>query len=118
MIEKFLKKAHKKERIREAEVQLLKQEQQNKIFSAMIEGQEKERKRLAIDLHDSLGGRLSGISMNLSKLDKDEPKAPWLFSPCKIRDIFKTHLLEVKHTDDQCQVNLEDYVIDEDNENE
>ena len=69
-----LSKVHKKERIREAEVQLLKQEQQNKIFSAMIEGQEKERKRLAIDLHDGLGGRLSGISMNLSKLDKDEPK--------------------------------------------
>ncbi len=66
--------ARKKELEQEAEVQVLKQEQQNKIFSAMIEGQEKERKRLAIDLHDSLGGRLSGISMNLSKLDKDEPK--------------------------------------------
>ena len=69
-----LRKARKKERMQEAEVQLLKQEQQNKIFSAMIEGQEKERKRLAIDLHDGLGGRLSGISLNLSKLDKDEPK--------------------------------------------
>jgi len=69
-----LRKARKKERIQEAEVELLKQEQQNKIFSAMIEGQEKERKRLAIDLHDGLGGRLSGISLNLSKLDKDEPK--------------------------------------------
>ena len=69
-----LTKVRKQEEIREAEVQLLKQEQQNKIFSAMIEGQEKERKRLAIDLHDGLGGRLSGISMNLSKLDKDEPK--------------------------------------------
>jgi len=69
-----LRKARKKERRQEAEVLLLKQEQQNKIFSAMIEGQEKERKRLAIDLHDGLGGRLSGISMNLSKLDKDEPK--------------------------------------------
>ena len=69
-----LRKAKRKERIREAEVQLLKQEQQNKVFSAMIEGQEKERKRLAIDLHDGLGGRLSGISLNLSKLDKDQPK--------------------------------------------
>ena len=69
-----LQKVKKKESIREAEVKQLKQEQQNKIFSAMIEGQEKERKRLAIDLHDGLGGRLSGISMNLSKLDKDEPK--------------------------------------------
>lgn len=69
-----LRKAQKKERIQEAQVNLLKQEQQNKIFSAMIEGQEKERKRLAIDLHDGLGGRLSGISLKLSKLDKDEPK--------------------------------------------
>ncbi|SIS53844.1 Tetratricopeptide repeat-containing protein [Zobellia uliginosa] len=69
-----LRRARKQEEQREAEVSLLKQEQQNKIFSAMIEGQEKERKRLAIDLHDGLGGRLSGISLNLSKLNKDEPK--------------------------------------------
>ncbi|MDO1513293.1 sensor histidine kinase [Maribacter confluentis] len=68
-----LRKARKKEHLHESEMNLLKQEQQNKIFSAMIEGQEKERKRLAIDLHDGLGGRLSGISLNLSKLDKDEP---------------------------------------------
>jgi len=69
-----LQKARKKEHVHEAEMNLLKQEQQNQIFSAMIEGQEKERKRLAIDLHDGLGGRLSGISLNLSRLDRDEPK--------------------------------------------
>ncbi|PRX57695.1 sensor histidine kinase [Flagellimonas meridianipacifica] len=68
-----LRKVRRMERIRESELERLKQEQQNKIFSAMIEGQEKERKRLAIDLHDGLGGRLSGISLNLSKLDKDQP---------------------------------------------
>ncbi len=71
---KKIRKAKVKESRQEEEVNLLKQEQQNKVFSAMIEGQEKERKRLAIDLHDGLGGRLSGISLNLSKLDKDEPK--------------------------------------------
>ncbi|MDB2607066.1 sensor histidine kinase [Zobellia sp.] len=69
-----LRRARKKELQQEKEVSLLKQKQENEVFSAMIEGQEKERKRLAIDLHDGLGGRLSGISMNLSKLDKDEPK--------------------------------------------
>ncbi len=69
-----LRKAQIKERKRETEVKELRQEQQNKIFSAMIESQEKERKRLAINLHDGLGGRLSGISLNLSKLNKDEPK--------------------------------------------
>lgn len=74
MYNQRLRKARKKERMHESEISLIKQEQQTKIFSAMIEGQEKERKRLAIDLHDGLGGRLSGISLNLSKLDKDEPK--------------------------------------------
>ncbi|MUH37097.1 sensor histidine kinase [Zobellia amurskyensis] len=69
-----LQKAKKKELQQEKEVSLLKQQQENQVFSAMIEGQEKERKRLAIDLHDGLGGRLSGISLNLSKLNKDEPK--------------------------------------------
>ena len=69
-----LRKAKKKEQLQEAQLQLLKQEQQNKIYAAMIEGQEKERKRLAIDLHDGLGGRLSGISLNLSKLYKDRPE--------------------------------------------
>ncbi|WP_271765507.1 tetratricopeptide repeat-containing sensor histidine kinase [Aquimarina algiphila] len=56
------------------EMVALKHEQQAKIFSAMIEGQERERKRLAIDLHDGLGGRLSAISLKLSKLDKDNLK--------------------------------------------
>lgn len=37
-----------------------------------MEGQEKERKRLATDLHDDLGGRLSGISLKLSKLGRDK----------------------------------------------
>ncbi|MEH6681257.1 MAG: histidine kinase [Sediminicola sp.] len=71
-----MRNARRKERVQKAEVDLLKQEQQNKIFSAMIEGQEKERKRLAIDLHDGLGGRLSGISMKLSKLEKENLPEP------------------------------------------
>lgn len=68
-----LKKLREREHIRETELNALKQEQENKIFSAMLEGQENERKRLAVDLHDGLGGRLSGISLNLSKLNKDRP---------------------------------------------
>ena len=69
-----LKQSRKKELLRSAEVNQLRHEQEAKVYSAMIEGQERERKRLAVDLHDGLGGRLSGISLNLSKLDKDEPK--------------------------------------------
>ncbi|MBK8568376.1 MAG: hypothetical protein IPN76_34990 [Saprospiraceae bacterium] len=34
--------------------------------SAVMRGQEEERARLARDLHDGLGGMLSGIKQNLS----------------------------------------------------
>ena len=64
------------DRERTDEMNQLKHEQQTKVLSALIEGQEKERKRLATDLHDGLGGRLSGISLKLSKLDKDDYNGP------------------------------------------
>lgn len=45
----------------------IKKEQQISFFNAMIQGQEQERKRLASDLHDGLGGLLSNIKLLLSK---------------------------------------------------
>jgi two-component system NarL family sensor kinase len=46
-------------------------EQQLLVFNAMLEGQEKERTRLSRDLHDGLGGTLSGIKLHLqSQADK------------------------------------------------
>lgn len=48
-------------------------------LSSILKGQEEERSRLARDLHDGLGGMLSGIKLNLSSvkdklsgLEKDE----------------------------------------------
>lgn len=59
------------EQRRADEMKQLKHAQQARVVSALMEGQEKERKRLATDLHDGLGGRLSGISLKLSKLNQD-----------------------------------------------
>ncbi|MCA0396601.1 MAG: sensor histidine kinase [Bacteroidetes bacterium] len=53
-------------------IDTLKKEQQLSQYDAVLEGQEQERKRLAIDLHDGLGGALSGIRLKLSKLIRDE----------------------------------------------
>lgn len=39
------------------------------IFDALQDGQEKERTRLARELHDGIGARLSGLKMNLEYLD-------------------------------------------------
>jgi signal transduction histidine kinase len=38
---------------------------QDAIFSALQEGEEKERARLAEELHDGVGAKLSGLNMNL-----------------------------------------------------
>jgi len=48
-------------------------EQENKILSmsSMIEGQESERKRIAQDLHDSLGGLLATIKVKFGIIQKE-----------------------------------------------
>jgi signal transduction histidine kinase len=40
--------------------------QQLKLARAMLEGEERERRRIAQDLHDGLGGMLAGVKINLS----------------------------------------------------
>ncbi|MGG6230742.1 tetratricopeptide repeat protein [Tenacibaculum sp. SDUM215027] len=52
----------------------LKKEQELKNIKASIEGQEKERKRIAQELHDAVGGSLAGIKLQLDHLSSKEPK--------------------------------------------
>ncbi len=58
----------KRDQIKTAQIKELKYEQESKVYNAMLEGQESERKRLAIDLHDGLAGRLSATRLKLEKL--------------------------------------------------
>lgn len=55
-------------------LELEKERQNSKIstLTALLEGQEQERGRLARDLHDGLGGLLSGTKLQLSYLDTDQ----------------------------------------------
>lgn len=48
----------------------LQDEKQNDLLNAVFETQETERKRLAEDLHDSVGQVLSAIKLNLHRLEK------------------------------------------------
>ncbi len=66
------RKAQRERQQRADEVSRLKHAQQAQTLSALIEGQERERRRLARDLHDGLGGRLSGISLKLSRLGQEK----------------------------------------------
>lgn len=55
-------------KLHDLELGRLKQEHRISMLSATLEGQEKERARLARDLHDGLGGLLSGVKIELSGL--------------------------------------------------
>ncbi len=62
----------------------LQNEKQNDLLHTILETQESERKRLAEDLHDSVGQVLSAVKLNLHRLDKtcaaDEQTIPLLIS--------------------------------------
>lgn len=54
-----------------AKMQKLRQESEKKVLSAIINTEEKERKRMAIELHDGLGPLLSTLKMSLYTLAPD-----------------------------------------------
>lgn len=62
------KLAQQKEINYQQQLKELNQLEQLNSAKAMLTGEEKERKRVAQDLHDGLGGILAGIKMNLSKI--------------------------------------------------
>jgi two-component system, NarL family, sensor kinase len=65
---KAKKLAEQKEINYQQQLEEVNQKQQVAFTKALMQGEEKERKRLAGDLHDGLGGMLSGVKMNLSRL--------------------------------------------------
>jgi signal transduction histidine kinase len=54
----------------QVELRKMHDEKQTELLKAVFETQEGERKRLAEDLHDSVGQVLSAIKLNLHRLDK------------------------------------------------
>ena len=73
----------------QVELRQLQDEKQVDLLNAVFETQETERKRLAEDLHDSVGQVLSAIKLNLHRLEKvnefDNPK-PLLADTRKLTD--------------------------------
>ncbi len=56
----------KQEEISEQKISSLIKGQELKLVKASIEGQDKERKRIALELHDSIGGNLAAIKLQLN----------------------------------------------------
>ncbi len=53
--------------------EILNQKQEISQLRAMMQGEEKERARIARELHDGIGGMLSAVKMNLNALKKQNP---------------------------------------------
>lgn len=66
-----LRNRKRKEQILKNNILQMEQEKKLSTYEALIDGQEKERNRLATELHDGLGGMLAAVKMNLSKTAQD-----------------------------------------------
>ncbi|KAA1245863.1 tetratricopeptide repeat protein [Aquimarina sp. RZ0] len=63
-----------KEKTKQAEIEELLKSQELKSIHAMIDGQEKERKRIAQDLHDRLGSMLSVVKIHYKSVEENLEK--------------------------------------------
>lgn len=64
--------AKQKEKIRFQKIEKELKEQELRSIDVLIEGQEKERQRLAENLHDNLGGTLAALKLNLQNLEQHQ----------------------------------------------
>ena len=62
------KMAARREAAYRAELEKIEKEKQLSNYTALMEGQEQERRRLARDLHDGLGCQLSAVKLGLSRI--------------------------------------------------
>mgnify|MGYP002713094113 CR=1 FL=1 len=66
----FIQRQRFNQKLRNQEMDRIRKEQEIKELNAMMQGQEEERNRIAEDLHDRLGARLSAIKL-LSEQEKN-----------------------------------------------
>ncbi|GAA4438335.1 hypothetical protein GCM10023091_18830 [Ravibacter arvi] len=65
-----------KQKIQRHRIAELEAEKKLTITEALLKGEEQERSRLAKDLHDGLGGMLSGVKLSLSRLKNAQTLLP------------------------------------------
>ncbi len=123
--------------IHEQNIKHIKNAEEIKTIKSFIEGQEKERYRIAKDLHDGIGGLLAGLKLNMEVSDYSQSErskmaveidsiyqqvrfiagnmAPPNFKTTKFSEILGNYLTEIKLTT-QLTINLQVQSISEINQ--
>ncbi len=70
----------KEKEINEQQVISLKKDQELKLIKASIRGQDQERKKIAQEMHDSVGGNLAAMKLQFSQLSKHPEKLKLIYS--------------------------------------
>ncbi|WP_179336071.1 tetratricopeptide repeat-containing sensor histidine kinase [Winogradskyella costae] len=70
----------KEKEINEQQVISLKKDQEIKLIKASIRGQDQERKKIAQEMHDSVGGNLAAIKLQFSQLNNQPDKLKLIYS--------------------------------------
>jgi signal transduction histidine kinase len=78
-------------------ISTFKTEKEIAVMQAMIDGEEHERKRIARELHDGIGSKLSALKILLSKqFQEDKPLTPEIKDQERIDTLLATSILEVR----------------------
>lgn len=93
----FKKVAVQKEKNLQQQARELLQTQQIEVSKAMLAAEERERKRMATDLHDGLGGMLAGVKINLSNLANSDEMETHSFNLQKIINQLDNSVTELRN---------------------
>ncbi len=77
----------KNRQLNQQKIEVLKKQQETQRLKAIIQGEEKERRRIARDLHDGLGALLATTKMRINALENDAPQIKQLPSYCKAEEL-------------------------------
>ncbi|QKX05551.1 tetratricopeptide repeat protein [Aquimarina sp. TRL1] len=68
--------SEKKEEVHDQKISSLVKDQELKLIKALVKGQNIERKKIAQNLHDSLGGTLASIKLQINNLEVKDNRLP------------------------------------------
>lgn len=96
------------QKARELELDVMRKEQESKRLRSMIEGEEKERRRVGQELHDGLGALLASVKMRISAIQNDLPQISAQISYVKAEELID----EACHTVREISHNMKPGVLD------